>query len=588
MVQTTPASPSLGGQRGHGEGQLLQELEALSQALYQAGHRKDEGEVVLPSQKVLARRESMPARPVSEPIALGALLRSPHPRPPVPGKGATPSPSSSSASADAGKNKPESSRMEVGKGGSESPGRLQQWHSQGFEKNMPEVSNFSEWVEDSVDFSQKLEAPAEKKKGLWGWRPFRAIAHMGQQKYNCLFTVHVHGIEGLPMTMNGLRLSVHFARKDDTGVQTMPSRVFQGYAEFQETLNLRCSLFGSKNNVKGIKWESKQFVLSVVAMDADELVLGRHKLELTRLLPEYIEDDEEKQDTWTTSFKLTGKAQGATLIVTFGCEIQSKDSQSISATSSSRFGESPVLRAVRSFASSPNSGHATPHRLNPDAQFSPAMSESSADYPRMEHLSLDDGHHESPFSPIKGNTIRSDSQTYPVEDVKGRVFTQTECVLAPPTPGQSAEGPSEAMKNHRFVDQNESVNVDEEEEEQQEEEEEDYEMEFTVVEQGVELGVISDTVSSHGYPDLEAEDQSVQEEELAAESLDGSSPPPQLQEEEEVGEEEDDYAPALSEDLVVAEDALDHEGNCMCFTSNISFCFWLHKKCDPGAGAPLL
>ena len=22
------------------------------------------------------------------------------------------------------------------------------------------------------------------------------------------------------------------------------------------------------------------------------------------------------------------------------------------------------------------------------------------------------------------------------------------------------------------------------------------------------------------------------------------------------------------------------------FTSNISFCFWLHKKCDPGAGAP--
>lgn len=509
MVQSAPSSIGGGNQREQSGGQLLHELETLSQALYHAGQRKDDN-VVEPSPKLLSRRETMPARRMSEgfppSVNPATAVKSPRLRPPIPGK-STPSPS-----ADGGR-KPDTYRLDHPRAGSESPGRLQPWHSQGFEKNMPEVTNFPEWLEDNLDFSQKLEAPAEKKKGLWGWRPFRAIAHMGQQKYNVLFTVHVHGIEGLPATMNGLRLIVHFAKKDEAGVQTMPSRIFQGSAEFEETLNLRCSVHGSKNNMKHMKWEYKQFNLSVIALDVDELVLGKHRLELSRLLPENLEEDEEKQDTWTTSFKLTGKAKGGTLVVTFGCEIQNKDSQNASVTSSSRFGESPVLKAVHSFNSSHNSGDGTPLGRHLESALSP-MSEPSADHVDygMEHLSLDDSH-DSPYSNKKGQ-MRPEFQPYPGEDSK--LFSPGDSMLAPPTPGQSAEGLGEVTKANHHKEVSEDVHAGSGEEE-------DEDAEFTVVDQGVELGTITDSFPTWRSSEVEAEDRPALLEEQAGQSLDVST-----------------------------------------------------------------
>ena len=486
MVQTTPTAASAGGQATGGAvgGQLLQELEALNQALYQAGHAKgDGGDAVRTGGKQLARRETMPARLESEREVAeesgGILLRSSHPRPPVPvaGKGA---------------------QLD---GRSLLYMELDRSESRGFED---EASNLPESVDDNVDFRQRLEAPAEtKKKGLWSWKPFRALAHVGQQKFNCLFTVHVHAVEGLPASVNGLRLGVHFARKDDVGVQTMPARVSQGYAEFQETLNTRCSVHGTKNGAKGMKWESKQFVLSVIALDVDELVLGKHKLELTRLLPETIEDDVEKQDTWTTSFKLSGKAQGGTLIVTFGCEIQGKDSGNLSASSSSRFGESPVLRAVRSFNSLPSSGQATPSRYASEDHHSPAMSEPSAEY-HMEHLSLDDFNHAHSFGSAKGS-MHSYSQAGAVQDTKFQLAAES-------------DAPSGAAKIHNYEELDEKINAGGAEEDEEEEEE----MQFTVVEQGVELGTIVDNVSGRSYDSFESENTSNFGENQGAESADVS------------------------------------------------------------------
>ncbi|KAF9615505.1 hypothetical protein IFM89_023887 [Coptis chinensis] len=58
------------------------------------------------------------------------------------------------------------------------------------------------------------------------------------QKLSCLFSVEVVTIQGLPASMNGLRLSVCVRKKEtkDGAVQTMPARVLQGAADFEETL----------------------------------------------------------------------------------------------------------------------------------------------------------------------------------------------------------------------------------------------------------------------------------------------------------------------------------------------------------------
>ncbi|CAM6022253.1 unnamed protein product [Sphagnum balticum] len=309
-----------GGGRSEREdtgGQLLKELEALSQALYNAGGQRQQ-----------------------------------HAGPPAPSRMESWSSGSSSRSDE----EPPQSPYNLGPGSRRREGYalLQPWHSQGFERNLPEVTNFPAWLEDNVKFSQKLEAPPKEKKGFWNWKPFRAIARIAQQRFHCVFTMHVHGIEGLPATMNGLRLSVSWKRKEAM-TQTVPSRVFQGSAEFEETLSLKSTIYGSKSGAGDIKYEPKNFDLAVIALDIDSLVLGTHRLDLTRLLPANPEknsttlDDEEKR--WMTSFNLAGKAKGGTLVVTFGYQLLlRKDSQQLlsssllSSSSNSSPKEEPLTR----------------------------------------------------------------------------------------------------------------------------------------------------------------------------------------------------------------------------------------------------
>ncbi|CAK9200247.1 unnamed protein product [Sphagnum troendelagicum] len=384
-----------GGTRGDGGGQLVRELEALSQALYKAGHAGGpHSRVVLPN---------------------------------------------------------------------------------AISSSSPQL----EWVEHNFGFSHKPEDPqTEKKKSVWTWKSFRAIAHIGQQKFCCLFTVHVHGIEQLPSSMNGLRLTTQFGQREDATVQTAPAKVLQGAAEFEETLSVKSTVYGSKSGTQGMKYQAKQFTLSLIAPD-EGLVLGKNKLDLTRLLPKSLDEDEDKQVTWTTSFKLVGEGQGGTLVVTFGCNILGNDASLLS-SSSSRFGESPVLRAVGSFNSSPGGVHAA------DADFtSPATSESGAEYPGMEHLSLDDPSSMSPSrlenSALRG-PMRSDVKASPV-----RSFSQSDPMLGPSTPGQSEADYSEFGKVSDF------------------ENEEEDEPGFTIVDQGVEVGSLLDPVSARTYVDAGAD-----------------------------------------------------------------------------------
>lgn len=401
-----PLSPHIDGLRGHD----------LPKSPLIVARRSVDSLPSLPPRSPHLGRPTLPghfARPASESSpttrSLGSLniteltlssaaaaLRSPHQRPPAHARSFSPL----SQSVDLGK-KVQTYRLDGGRDSAESaesgartgPG-LKPWHSQGFEKNLPEVTNFPSWLEDNVKFSKQLEAPKEKRS-LWNWGPFKALSHIGAQRFNCMFTVHVHGIEGLPAVTNGLRLAVSWKRKE-AQAQSMPGRVFQGSVEFEESLYLKSTVYGTKDGSKGLKFEPKCFDLAVIALDVDELVLGKHRLDLSRLLPKTAEGRKEENDrSWTTSFKLAGKAKGGTLIVTFGCQLLNKDSEPTNSLSSARFSDSPMVKPLRSYNSLPSSPDGTSRTgwpLTDGGAFSPAMSEMPIDgeYMKMEHLSLND------------------------------------------------------------------------------------------------------------------------------------------------------------------------------------------------------
>ena len=427
------------------------------------------------------------------------ILRSHHKRPPIPSRVLS---SSLPGSSYESERKAATYRLDIDGDSLEPPVQersLQPWHSQGFEKNLAEVTNFPAWLEDNLQFSKKLEAPKEKKS-LWKWKPFRVFSHIGQQKYNCMFIVHVHGIENLPAAMSGLRLSVQWKRKDSEA-QTSPSRVYQGLAEFEETLKLKSTVYGSRSESHGMKYMAKNFDLAVVALDVDELVLGKHRLDLSRLLPNTTEDksDDESDHSWTTSFKLTGKAKGGTLIVTFGFQLLNKDSQPVSSLSSARFSDSPMSRPLRSFTSMPSSPQAvTLGGRASNFEMSPAMSEMPVDgeYMRMEHLSLDEfSLNDGPISARKSNQKGQTRPSFnPSPEIQKRLSF-----------GQSAANQGRApILPIAFHEDTDYFNTD------SSYDDEGAYADFTVVHQGHETSAISDLVAPVDYDDPIAEEDTVE------------------------------------------------------------------------------
>ncbi|KAJ8564387.1 hypothetical protein K7X08_000847 [Anisodus acutangulus] len=159
----------------------------------------------------------------------------------------------------------------------------------------------------------------EAIKGFKSYPPLR---------FNCCF-LHVHGIEGLPVNFKDLALCVNWKRKGEV-MRTRPAQACQGTAEFEETLMHSCSVYGSRTGHQhSAKYESKHFLLYVSVIGAPALDIGKHWVDLTRLLPltmEELEEGRRNSGKWTTSFKLSGKAKGAMLNVSFGFSVSGSNS----------------------------------------------------------------------------------------------------------------------------------------------------------------------------------------------------------------------------------------------------------------------
>ncbi|KAG4382541.1 hypothetical protein JHK82_039354 [Glycine max] len=167
--------------------------------------------------------------------------------------------------------------------------------------------------------------PKDKKlSSAWNWKkPMKALTHFGGQKFKCCFNLHVHSIEGLPLSFDGIRLCVHWKRKTNI-LQTCPARVFQGVVEFNETLSHGCSVYVSRT-VSGhsVKYESKRFLIYASIVGAPEHDIGIHQVDLTRLLPLTLAElgGDRSSGKWSTSFRLAGKAVGASLNVSFSYQV---------------------------------------------------------------------------------------------------------------------------------------------------------------------------------------------------------------------------------------------------------------------------
>ncbi|KAH1056832.1 hypothetical protein J1N35_034897 [Gossypium stocksii] len=163
----------------------------------------------------------------------------------------------------------------------------------------------------------------EKKSSsssLWNWKkPFKALTHIRHHRFDICFFLHVHSIDGLPAFLNDLSLCVHWKMKDEV-LSTRTVRVVDGIAEFKETLMCKCCVYGSKSGPRNsAKYEARLFVIYASIVGALGNDIGEHWIDLTRLLPLTLEDlvGEKRSGKWTTSFKLSGKAKGATLNVSF-------------------------------------------------------------------------------------------------------------------------------------------------------------------------------------------------------------------------------------------------------------------------------
>ncbi|PIA46620.1 hypothetical protein AQUCO_01500275v1 [Aquilegia coerulea] len=187
------------------------------------------------------------------------------------------------------------------------------------QKERPKVSSRQEIrLED--------KASVAEKKGIWNWKPIRAISHIGMQKLSCLFSVEVVTVQGLPASMNGLRLSVCVRKKDtkDGAVQTMPARVLQGAADFEETLFIRCHLYCTNaGSGKPLKFEPRPFLIYVFAVDAEELEFGKDYVDLSLLVKESMAKNLEgtRVRQWDTNYYLYGKAKGGELVLKLGFQI---------------------------------------------------------------------------------------------------------------------------------------------------------------------------------------------------------------------------------------------------------------------------
>ncbi|KAI3754829.1 hypothetical protein L1987_54620 [Smallanthus sonchifolius] len=154
----------------------------------------------------------------------------------------------------------------------------------------------------------------EKKSSIWKWKPLKALTHNRNHRLSCSFFLHIHSIEGLPLNFNDLNLCVYWKRKHEV-LKSQCVRVKEGVAEFEETLIHSCLVYVSKHDPHDdvAKYTPKLSLLYASVVGAPSLDIGKHWIDLTRLLPlslTELEDEKNRYGKWITSFKLTGPSIG--------------------------------------------------------------------------------------------------------------------------------------------------------------------------------------------------------------------------------------------------------------------------------------
>ncbi|KAK8509107.1 hypothetical protein V6N13_062158 [Hibiscus sabdariffa] len=194
-------------------------------------------------------------------------------------------------------------------------------------------------------------SPRRDKKSIWNWKALKAFSNDKSRKFTCCFSLQVHSIEDLPVSFKGLSLCVHWKRREEDLV-TRHVKVFDGTAEFEENLTATNSVYGTKGGSRNsVKYEPNHCMLYASVFGAPDLDLGKHRVDLTRLLPLTWEELEEEKSSgkWTTSFKLTGKARGAMMNVSFGYTVSSDMKQNRkTGTKSGNGDQKSTMRAVES------------------------------------------------------------------------------------------------------------------------------------------------------------------------------------------------------------------------------------------------
>ncbi|KAK8503142.1 hypothetical protein V6N13_025900 [Hibiscus sabdariffa] len=194
-------------------------------------------------------------------------------------------------------------------------------------------------------------SPRRVKKSIWSWKALKAFSIDKSRKFTCCFSLQVHSIENLSISFKELSLCVHWKRRDGDLV-TRPVKVSDGTAEFEEKLTATCSVYGTKSGAhNSVKYEVKHCLLYASVFGAPDLDLGKHQVDLARFLPLTWEELEEEKSSgeWTTSFKLSGKARGATMNVTFGYTVMSDTKKNRkTGTKFCNDDQKPTMRAVES------------------------------------------------------------------------------------------------------------------------------------------------------------------------------------------------------------------------------------------------
>ncbi|XP_062205256.1 protein PLASTID MOVEMENT IMPAIRED 1-like [Phragmites australis] len=235
-------------------------------------------------------------------------------------------------------------------------------------------------VVDSRSPGAGTEAEGGKKKGssAWrSWKPVRALSHLGKRRAGCLFSIEVAAVRGVPASMEGLRLAVTVRKAEtkDGAVQTMPCRVHEGAADFDETLFVRCNLYftGGAGTGKPLKLVPRRFVVSVVAIEARAVRLGTHTVDVSELVLDSVEKSSEgRRVRWfDKTFALSGKAAGGELMLKLGFQLMEDAGLSLYTQAE----DSDVSPAGRARAHTKNSFSisSTPKLSASDAAISPSM-----------------------------------------------------------------------------------------------------------------------------------------------------------------------------------------------------------------------